>query len=919
MVPGQVQRLEMVAVPMVLKETTPSEDEQEEISSSQVQLIVDYLNEGKCALFVGPDLSESAHGFRGLPTSWQLADELATMMGYRGRYYNLPQTAQIFEKNKNRTDLVRFLIDRLRGKEYQPLPVHEMIVRIPFSVIVNGSWDSLLEKAMDQRKIPYYVVNTNDDLRFLPSDGRKILFKPYGSIDKPYFDDEKDLDSLVITEEDQHDIFVKRNRVIARLKDVIEEYALVLIGYAPFQDTVFVRIYHDIHDSQAKYSKPAVVVQSLTRKEDADAWKARDVEAVIEDPASFLCKIAGALAKVQNQEWEEPDLATLSKAPRLTIKELETQAALLNNTMDHIGVAELIEQTNVPLLSDEQLRDIEAMRVSYERLMQSFAPEQGQAYLWLRQGNLEYVRKNFERAEEYYQRALKVQPDMPEVYHNLHFIRLAQRDWDGALQAYQKALELKKKAAEPGKEAVEPKEVSLFLPARYQVEKVLGGGGVGIVYQALDRQTNRRVAVKVLHPAQVQTEKVFKSFEREAHILQSLKHPNIVQILDYQSYLGTYYIVMEFLDGKTLKEELAELSKPLPLDRTFQITEQVCDALTYAHGLNIVHRDIKPSNIFLAGEQAKLIDFGLARQLTGEELTMLEEAGTTAYMAPEQIEGSKVDARTDEYAVATVFYEMITRVNPQGAYASPSEAVDGLNSALDQVIETARERDPNKRYPSVKDFRTELQRVVSLQAASSSAPWWVKWIARIAQAATVAVTRWWWVWLAAGVLLGFVIAPFAPAPLARELSYYSAAGLLITLLLTVVFKFFTFFIARRTHSASVAAYGPLMGLVLGTASSFLFLRSYSYVFVVPEPRLGYAGTIEFVMLTGQSIMQSLILGIVVLLILFAVGLAARRGHRPFYGILFTTFILLTILILIAAFILPYGWFGDLSLPPGPST
>ena len=860
--------------------------------------IVSQLIGGRCALFVGQDLSESAQGFRGLPTSWQLSEELAAEINYRGRYRPLPQISQIFEKELGRDALVDFLLTHLGKDDYRPLPVHELIARLPFSVIVHAGWDTLLETALNIHQIPISVIRTSTDLAY--DEDNLVVYKLFGSIDQPYLGNGGG-DSLVITEKDQLNFFYNRKYVIDSLKQILVKHALLLIGYAPSQDSVFVRIYHDFHLEFAQDQRLAVAVQSLARPEDANAWEARDIESVVEDPVEFLLEISEALAQAQKNEWEQPDLATLSTAPRLTIKELDEHAALLDTTMDQIGVADLVEQTNVPLLSEEQLREIEAMRTSYERLMESFTLEQSAARIWLRQGNLEYVRTNYERASEYYQRALKADPNLSEAYHNLHYVRLAQMDWDGALEAYKKA-------------TAAPKALSI-LPDRYQIDKVLGGGGAGIVYRAWDSKIDQPVAIKVLHPAQVQTEKLFKNFEREATILRLLKHPNIVQILDYQAYMGVYYIVMEYLDGKTVKEALETTSQGFSLDQSYQYADQVSEALNYAHGRNVVHRDIKPSNLFLVDGQIKLVDFGLARQVTGEQLTMLENAGTAAYMSPEQMKGDKVDARTDEYALATVFYEMLAGFIPQGTSHPLSDVVGGLNSALDLVIERAREYDPDKRYPTVKDFQSELRRVVSLQAAASNAPWWIKGIARIAQAAKVAITRGWYAWLAAGIVLGFLIPALIPAPLPREVARYTAGGMLITLLITWVARPFTAFIARRTHYASVAAYGPLMGVILGVANSLLWLPSFSYTYVFPEPRLGYAGPIEMVMLILSSGFLSLGSGIFVFPVLSAVSWAAGRRQRSSFTLIIITFVVLIILIFLAAYILPFGWFGDLSVAP----
>lgn len=872
------------------------------MSRPPLESVAQHVIERRCALFIGPDLGESAGGFRGLPTSWQIADELAAQCGYRGRYRPLPQIAQIFQRERGRPALVSYLRQRIGADDYRPLPVHELIARIPFPVIVSGGWDTLLEQALDGQAVSYRTIRSNADLPFLrPGEERLLLFKPYGSVDNP--------NSLLVTEDDQLGVFYDLERVVARLKDVVEQYALLLIGYALAQDAVFVRIYHDIRHAQAAYQPPAVAVQSLARAEDAAAWEARGVEAVIEDPATFLRQLAEVVARAQGRVLALPDLEALSTAPRLTMDELGAQAAILNSMMDQIGVADLVEQTNVPLLSEEQLRDIEAMRAAYERLTRAFAPEQGSAHVWLRQGNLEYVRQNYARAEEYYRRALAAEPGLAEAHHNLHYVRLAQGDWAGGLEAYQQAI-----AAQPA---------LALLPARYRIDAVLGGGGVGVVYRAFDTQTGKPVAVKILQRAQAQTERILEVFKREAHVLQSLDHPSIVRMIDFQTYRGNYFIVMEFLEGETLKEALARAAQPFSLDRAFRLIEQVCEALTHAHSANIIHRDVKPSNIFLVGEHVKLIDFGLARPIAGGELsTPGAAAGTLTYMAPEQAEGRGSDARTDEYAVTTVFYEMVTRRNPaQGTYRPLSELRPGLNSALDLVIEKARERAPNDRYPTVAAFCGELRQVVAMQAAAENAPLALRLIARAAQRMKLVVERGWLAWLLVSLAAGFLVPAIWTAAVPRGMVRYTASGMIITLLLAVIAGPFTVAVGRRVRSAPIAAYGTAMGAVLGLVNSLLWLRSFSFLFVrpelcrPPEPCLGYGGTAEFFMLTIESALLSLGTAVGVFLILPAAGWLARRTGRSYAAGFFLAFGLLTVGLLVAALALPPGWYGDLSVVP----
>jgi tetratricopeptide (TPR) repeat protein len=857
--------------------------------------MAEFISQDHCALFVGPDLGESADGYRGLPTSWQIADELATLSGYRGRFRSLPQIAQIFANKYGHPALEKYLRKQLDVPDYRPLPVHELIARIPFSVIVYGGWDTLLEQAIKGQQTRFHTIRQDIDPIFRPSGERQLLlYQPYGSVDIP--------GSLLVTEDDQLSVFYQLKRVIERMKIVMEEHALLLVGYAPAQDATFTRLYYEIRRTQPQYLLPAVAVQSLSRAEDAAAWEARGVTAIVEEPAAFLQKLAKAVAKKQGRKLALPDIESLSTAPRLTPMELKEQADVLNSMMDQIGVADLVEQTNIPLLSEEQLRDIEAMRAAYERLAETFTTGQNSAHVWLRQGNLEYARENYSRAEEYYRRTLAVEPRLAEAYHNLHYVQLALDDWSGALESYQQAIALRPELA--------------IVPARYQIEAVLGGSGMGVVYRARDMQTEQQVAIKILQRAKAQTEQVLAVFKREAHVLQNLDHPNIVRMTDFQSYQGNYFIVMEYLEGQSLKAALQTRSEPFALDHTFCFIEQVGEALEYAHTQGIIHRDVKPSNILLTGDQARLIDFGLARPLApGEQSTLNAVVGTVTYLAPEQALGQSTDCRTDVYGVASVFYEMLTKRNPsQGTYHAPSELLPGLNSALDLVIEKARERDPNDRYSTVKAFLNELRQVVSMQAASESAPWTLRLVARAAQAAKVGIERGWLGGVAAIAVLGFVLPELWPSAFAlREIARYIAAAFAIMLMSGIVAGPFTMTLARRMRSAVIAAYGPAIGLMMGAVNSLLWLRSFSFKCALPEQRLGYAEIESYLILIISSLVLSLSVAVAVFLLLPVAGALTRRLGKTYAVGFFIAYLLFAGTLLILGISLKFGWFGDVSL------
>ncbi|MFP4056473.1 MAG: protein kinase domain-containing protein [Candidatus Brocadiia bacterium] len=257
-----------------------------------------------------------------------------------------------------------------------------------------------------------------------------------------------------------------------------------------------------------------------------------------------------------------------------------------------------------------------------------------------------------------------------------------------------------------------------------RIEGLLGRGGMAVVYKATQLSLDRTVALKVLPRHFAHNRQFVERFNREASALARLSHPNIVGILDKGAEGDTYYFVMEYVEGKTLRDRLLREGRIAP-EETRAILQGVCAGLEYAHEHGIVHRDLKPGNILLdPNGTPKLADFGIARILGGattadRQLTMAHTVmGSADYMAPEQREdAANVDHRADIYALGVIVYQMLTGQLPVGTFRPASRLVDGLAPSVDRVVRTALAPSPDDRFESVARFRTALTHALSDIAA----------------------------------------------------------------------------------------------------------------------------------------------------------------------------------------------------------
>ena len=264
------------------------------------------------------------------------------------------------------------------------------------------------------------------------------------------------------------------------------------------------------------------------------------------------------------------------------------------------------------------------------------------------------------------------------------------------------------------------------LGGRYRVEARIGSGGMGEVYRGVDTVLDRTVAIKVLLPQFARDANFVDRFRREAQAAARLNHPNLVGIYDSGADGETQFIVMEFIQGRTLDDFMSAGGR-FTVPHAVEVAEKICDALAYAHVAGVIHRDIKPANVMVTRKgEVKVMDFGIARIVAGPQTAPQTSAvlGTAAYISPEQAQGQPVDGRSDIYSLGAVLYEMLTGRPPftgdspvAVAYKQvnespvlPSIANPEVTPLLDAVLMRALAKNPANRYQTADEFRADLER-----------------------------------------------------------------------------------------------------------------------------------------------------------------------------------------------------------------
>jgi eukaryotic-like serine/threonine-protein kinase len=278
--------------------------------------------------------------------------------------------------------------------------------------------------------------------------------------------------------------------------------------------------------------------------------------------------------------------------------------------------------------------------------------------------------------------------------------------------------------------------VGEVLADRYELEELVGTGGMSSVFRAHDRLLDRKVALKILHQQYSDDEEYVERFRREARAVATLSHPNIVTVIDRGDHEGRQFIVFEYVEGENLKR-LIERRGPAPVATALELAMQIARGLAFAHQQGLVHRDVKPQNVLLNGDgQAKVTDFGIARSLdVAHGMTQTGTVlGTSDYIAPEQAQGHRVDEHSDVYSLGVVLYELLTSEVPFPGENFVAVAMRHINEPppalrdkrpdvpprVEAAIQKAMAKRPEDRFPTMAEFCRELEACLAeLQAAGT--------------------------------------------------------------------------------------------------------------------------------------------------------------------------------------------------------
>jgi len=379
----------------------------------------------------------------------------------------------------------------------------------------------------------------------------------------------------------------------------------------------------------------------------------------------------------------------------------------------------------------------------------------------------------------------------------------------------------------------------------YRVDRIIGRGGMGVVYLAHDARLHRAVALKALPPHLFRDDRMRARLRQEARAAAALSHPSIATVFALEEIGDQIFISSEYLEGHTLRQELE--AGPMPVARALETARAIAAALQAAHERGIVHRDLKPENVILTASGVKVLDFGLAQfDVAAQDLASVTRltdpgvlAGTPPYMAPEQLLGKATDARTDQFAFGVLLYEMLTGHHPFGSAPLPVTIAKVLSEDPDRrdlrddvwrVIERAIQKNPDERFSATKDLVAALTFSGTMQSSGED------------QAGPTAPTLYWWSTHQLIVALGYWAMVYPAWVVHGWTGRYGVLTFLATLAIVIVganIRLNLWFTAR-TYPAELPAQLASIGAVVRAADVAFSLMMIAVGLVIADAHTGWA-------------------------------------------------------------------------------
>lgn len=457
---------------------------------------------------------------------------------------------------------------------------------------------------------------------------------------------------------------------------------------------------------------------------------------------------------------------------------------------------------------------------------------------------------------------------------DLFYLLIEKDEPDRALQVYQ--------------DMVQQTPQQAFLPERYQIRKILGKSDLGVSYHVFDQEEDRFLTVTILRSSTVQGE----DLTQFASQMGTLSSPRISRFLGVDRHHEHTYMLSEYVEGQSLRRHLSD-GRPLPYSEAMQIAKQIAEALEDGHEQGVPHLDLQPSNVLLGPEGVKLVNYGFSRLSPDARNAGKRVKGDSYdYLSPEQLAGKEGDERSDIYALGTILYEMLTGHTPVGKFQYPSEVNVKVTEAVDVLIDHARERDPERRFASAREMRTEINRISLALVRGLPNQYLRVGLAWLSARYEQLTSRKWLAFLLSGLVVLLILSVIPSVSMVRLLARLVLPLLFNSLLVSILCDWIVRTIARRRGLGSLIASGGGMGAILG----LVFTLNLFGILGIEE----IGATSEIISLFAGILMLVLFGTALALGIMLVMAWGAERLFRTYTSGFYWSFVMIVVIEIVLA-------------------